>query len=139
MSLLRVVVVVGIAASGYAAWKHYEGAGARAQEAAESAPSPNGFESVPLDGDRNSVVIFAPLNCSREEAQRADFLADTLSRRGIPVKRTQEANISFSGIPDDATASRVKGVMNGPLPIVFVKGRAKSNPTIEETVAEYKR
>ncbi len=139
MSLFRVVVVVVLAGSGYAAWKHHEGAAARAAEAAEAAPSPNGFESVPLDGDRDSVVIFAPLNCTREEAQRADFLADTLSRRGIPVKRTQQVNISFGGIPDDATASRVKGVMNGSLPIVFVNGRAKSNPTPEETVAEYKR
>ena len=30
-------------------------------------------------------------------------------------------------------------VMNGPIPIVYVDGRAKANPTPEEVVAEYRR
>jgi hypothetical protein len=31
----------------------------------------------------------------------------------------------------------MNAVMTGPLPIVFVRGRAKGNPTIKEVVAEF--
>jgi hypothetical protein len=32
----------------------------------------------------------------------------------------------------------VLSVMNGPVPVVFVNGKAKANPTPEEVVAEYR-
>jgi hypothetical protein len=35
-------------------------------------------------------------------------------------------------------ANRVTSVMNGELPIVFVHGKAKSNPTLDEVAAEYR-
>jgi hypothetical protein len=39
---------------------------------------------------------------------------------------------------DSSVVARVMSVMNSPLPIVFVRGKAKSNPSLEEVVAEYK-
>jgi hypothetical protein len=33
---------------------------------------------------------------------------------------------------------RINGIMNGPLPAVFVNGRAKSNPSADEVASEFK-
>ena len=33
---------------------------------------------------------------------------------------------------------RMNRIMNGPLPVVFVNGRAKSNPSLDEVVAEFR-
>lgn len=33
----------------------------------------------------------------------------------------------------------LKTLTNGPVPVVYVNGRAKANPTPEEVVSEYRR
>jgi hypothetical protein len=38
---------------------------------------------------------------------------------------------------DPAIGVRLNSVMNGELPIVFVNGRGKANPTLEEVIAEF--
>ena len=85
----------------------------------------------------HGVVVFAPENCPSDAAQRAYALISDLGSRGVPVVRASTA--SFSTLPDTETQQRVLSVMNGPIPIVFVNGRAKGNPSLEDVVAEYRR
>jgi hypothetical protein len=102
-------------------------------------PSPNGFVSLPAmnNVDPRQVVVFAPENCPSEKAQQADDLARQLAARSIPAVRSHDVSFTSSD-PDPAIGIRLNSVMNGDLPIVFVKGKGKANPTIEEVLAEYR-
>ncbi|WP_447940640.1 hypothetical protein [Pseudoxanthomonas mexicana] len=105
---------------------------------AASAASRHGFVDIPLpDGQSgHHVVIFAPANCPSDAAQRAEALARRLDDAGIPYTRSQSANFSTLSSQDDA--NRVMSVMNGPIPVVFVRKRARANPDAEAVVAEYR-
>jgi len=101
-------------------------------------PSPNGFVAMPAmaGSDPKQVVVFAPENCPSEKAQQADDLAQQLASRNIPSVRSHDVSFSSSDM-DPAIGVRLNSVMNGELPIVFVNGRGKANPTLEEIIAEY--
>ncbi|TAK62730.1 hypothetical protein [Methylobacter sp.] len=136
MNIVKLLIILSVAGGGYHYWKaHSEGASSVAVEA--SITSESGFVSLPpMEGESSdAVLVVAAENCPHEDAQRADNLAQALSEKGIPVVRTH--NISFNHISSNKEAERITSVMNGSLPIVFVDGRAKSNPTLEEVVAEY--
>src|SRR5919198_4039076 len=62
----------------------------RAESIDGAAKTPNGFVSVimPEGASKNTVMIFAPLNCPSAGAQRADALASELTGRGIPNVRS---------------------------------------------------
>jgi hypothetical protein len=135
LKLFVALVLVGLA---YQYWnKHHHGS--EAASSAMSAESRNGFVSLPpvTGASTTAVLIVAAENCPEEAAQRADRLAEQLARNGVAVSRLH--NVSFN-IPnaDPSVADRVMSVMNSELPIVFVRGKAKSNPTLEEVTAEYK-
>lgn len=136
MNIIRLLIVVGIAGGGYTYWKEHHRNPARIQAAAEISAS--GFVSLPPVQGHNprTVFVVAAKNCTREEAQRADFLAEDLSRKGIAVQRIDSVNFSFDGPPDNAAMARIDKIMRGPLPIVFYAGRAKSNPSLDDVVAE---
>ena len=98
--------------------------------------SENGFVALPLPSGVSDadLVIFAPANCPKAAGRRADLLEEELDRLGIRHKRSQRAD--FAGLePGDVPL--VQSVMNGELPIVFVSGRAKANPSPDEVAAEY--
>lgn len=59
-----------------------------------------------------------------------------LSAQGIPYTRTDSADFDLSSREE---ASRVTAMMNGPVPVVYVNGRAKANPSPAEVVAEFRR
>ena len=101
-------------------------------------PSPNGFVAMPAmaGSDPKQVVVFAPENCPSEKAQAADDLAQQLTSRNIPTVRSHDVSFSSSDM-DPAIGVRLNSVMNGELPIVFVNGRGKANPTLEEVIAEF--
>ena len=105
--------------------------------------SPNGFTPVamPDDAKDNTVLVFAPVNCPSKEAQRADALADGLTRQGIPNRRSSHFSLNFNQPTDEQQAAikRTTAVLNGSIPAVFINGMAKSNPTLDEVVAEYRR
>ena len=138
MNVIRALIVIGIAGGGYTYWKQHVANHVPVE--AGSTISESGFASLPpVDGqDSRTVFVVAAQNCPHEEAQRADRLAEDLSRSGIPVRRTDEVHFSFTGEPDSGTMERINRIMNGPLPIVFVDGRAKSNPSLDEVLAEFK-
>ena len=100
--------------------------------------SPNGFVMVPpmAGADPKQVVVFAPENCPSDKAQQADSLAQQLASRNIPTLRSHDVTFSSTDM-DPKIGVRLNSVMNGELPIVFVNGRGKANPTIEQIIAEY--
>ena len=145
MNVLKTLALVGVAICGVVAWDAFkpEGGmrevidGVRGQ--AQTGREDGSFVVLPLpDGvSAHGVVIFAPENCPSEAAQRARQLASALSAQRIPYRETSSAN--FNALSSQEEAERVMAVMNGPIPIVYVDGRAKANPTPEEVVAEYRR
>lgn len=106
---------------------------------AEGVLREGGFISIPVPDEMSSsgVVIFAPRDCPSEAAHRAERLASFLKERGIGFTRLQSA--SYNSLTSKEEAQRVMAVMNGDIPIVYVNGRAKANPTPEEVEAEYRR
>jgi hypothetical protein len=140
MSFIKILVVLGLAGFGYQYWtKHRIGQPMMASTASVGTASSNGFVLLPGTGSTasNAVQVIAAQDCPEEAAQRADSLAEQLSAKGIPVTRAH--NVSFtitSGDPADA--QRISSIMSGELPIVLVHGKAKSNPSLDEVVAEYR-
>ena len=138
MNVLKLLVALALAGFAYQYWsKHHHGSEAAASAA--SAESRNGFVALPAvtGASTTAVLIIAAENCPEEAAQRADRLAEELARNGVPVSRLHNVNFNIPN-GDSSVANQVMSVMNGELPIVFVHGRAKSNATLEEILAEYK-
>ena len=144
--LLRSVLGLIIVAAVYGG-RYWVGSSHRAQNDRSAnvlAPyqNSNGFVELPPVKGQNpdTVYVVAAVNCPKVDAQRADQLTRSLRGKKIPVMRTAEADFRFSG-PDRQTVekmnARVNAIMTGPLPIVFVHGRAKANPSFAEIVAEY--
>lgn len=140
MKLIKLLIVLAAVVLLYQYWnKHHQrndvgnGVGVSAVE------SRNGFVALPpvIGASTSSVLVIAAENCPEEAAQRADRLAEQLGRERIPVSRLHRTEFDIPG-GDAVVAQRLLSIMNGELPIVFVNGRAKSNPTLEEVIDEYK-
>lgn len=149
MKLLTVCALMGLGIAGVAAWQllgdrmpalaalagnagdalAMGGTGARGGEFA-AVPMPDG---MPTRG----VIIFAPANCPSDAARRADDLAQYLSERRISYVRASAAE--FSNLGSREEAERAMSVMNGPIPVVYVNGKARANPRPEDVEAEYLR
>jgi len=132
---LKVVALVAAIALAIHWWR------GRSENIGGAAKTPNGFVSVimPEGARRNAVIIFAPLNCPSDAAQRADALADELTSRGIPNVRSNryDAAVTNPTADQEANIQRTQDVINGGVPAVFINGRAKANPTLKEVIAEY--
>ena len=146
MNVLKTLTVVGVVIGGLVLWDAFKPEGGLkavvesvGPKASQGARGSSDFVEVPLpDGvSAHGVVIFAPENCPSDAAQRARRLASHLSGERIPYRETSSAD--FSTISSQDEADRVMRVMNGPVPVVYVNGRAKANPAPEEVVAEYRR
>ena len=87
MRLIRLLLLLGIAVGIYQ-W-HDKRSAARALAAAQSE---YGFVDLPpaTTGASTPVVVVAAQNCPEDAAQRADRLADDLSRQGVPVCRVEK-------------------------------------------------
>ncbi len=147
MKFIKLLVILTIIAGGYKYWSKngktdpmeiVKNSFSNEKEQTGTS-SQNGFISLPpMDGEKKGVVlVIAAENCPHEAAQRADGLAADLAREGIPAIRSHQANWNIKDA-DNSTTQLILSIMNGPLPIVFVNGRAKSNPTLNEVIAEFK-
>jgi hypothetical protein len=125
--LLLLLSIVG-AALHYKYAYHYD----------SDATAHHGFVALPkvVGFDESTVMVVAAENCPHEAAQRADRLAQQLRDQGIRVLRTDEVRFNPAHI-DRALMERVPSVMEGAQPIVFIHGRAKGNPALDDVVAEY--
>jgi len=136
MNFLKLLLFAALAVFGYQFWQMQSPKPA-APTSALTTQSANGFVALPTPTNANAaqVVVFAPDNCPLEAGQRADALVQQLASRNIPYLRS--SNASFSAVPDATTMERLNTVMNGEVPIVFINGRGKANPTVQEVIAEY--
>jgi hypothetical protein len=93
---------------------------------------------MPEGATNNEVLIVAAQNCPKDGAVRADRLAREMAERNIRYRRS--SSVSFS-VPQDADVDafvrRNNAIMNSEVPIVFVNGKVKSNPGLDEVIAEY--
>lgn len=139
--MLRFFVVVGCLIFAFQFWKKHDVPWRSYTNVSQE--SPGGFQPVLMpDGAKdNEVLIFAAVNCPHEEAQRADALAEDLTRKGIPNRRSSSFSLNLKEPTAElqAAVKRTTDVMNGTIPAVFINGMAKANPTLDEVVAEYER
>jgi hypothetical protein len=98
----------------------------------------NGFVTLPPPNNQadDAVWVIAAVNCPEADAQRADQLTKLLKEKKIPAFRKDDVSFKFAS-RDPGLSKRLDAMMEGPLPIVFVRGRAKGNPSLEAVVAEY--
>lgn len=134
MKMIKLVLALALVWGGYMWWSKTHAV----PGFATASPGDSGFVRMPqpLGTDADQVLIFAPLNCPSDAAQRARTLSRALAAQGIPHARLDTADFDMEN-PGREMADRFKRVMQGTVPIVFVHGRAKANPTLDEVVAAY--
>jgi hypothetical protein len=146
MNALKTCVAVGVVVVGICFWSAYAPEGGISEVGDKVAKrlhsgrtgGGRGFVQIPApDGQAGrGIVIFAPRDCPSDAAQRAEALARHLSAQGVPYMRSE--NAEFGNLSSQDEVAKVLSVMDGPVPVVFVNGKAKANPTPEEVVAEYR-
>lgn len=133
---VKVVIAAVVLVLAYLVW-HAHSARVEAQ-ALRQLTDENGFLDLatPSGADPRKVWIVAAADCPKEGARRAEALAHDLSERDVVFER--HSSVSFSlGADDPALVRRLDSVLNGETPIVFVNGRIKANPALDEVLAEY--
>lgn len=98
----------------------------------------NGFMPFPSASQhqQGTIYVVAAKNCTREEAERANWLAETLDEKGLNVKRTHQVQFIFNETPKKAVRKKIDSTINGPLPLVFINGKVANNPTLDEVLLE---
>lgn len=138
MRPLRLILIVAALGFAYHLWGEY-----RENSAMKAVMSPNGFLPVPMppNTEPGTVLVFAPLNCPREAAQRARALSQELTQLGIRnVQTSHYPAMSFEPNPETlASFKRLNKVMTGEIPIALINGMGKANPSVADVVAEYAR
>lgn len=136
MGFIKFLVFLMVLFAGYQWWQKHPTAilGSTAAPVAGK----TGFVPMPqpMGTNTRTVLIYAPLNCPSETAQRARKLSQELAARHIPHAQLEEASFDLVN-PDQQTVATFKRVMEGTGPVVFVRGKAKGNPAFAEVVAEY--
>jgi hypothetical protein len=135
MKALSSIIAVAAVWSGYHLFSQHH-----AMNEVLASSDVNGFVEVPapVNQEANTIYVVAAQNCPHAAAQQADRLAKQLGERGIPVVRASEVLYHLNQA-DPTTMTRLTTVMNGPLPLVFVHGRAAMNPELSQVVEEYNR
>jgi len=135
MNLFKLVLVLTVGAGAYNYWRQHQTPTSKADQQS----SENGFVALPpVQGQSpTAVLVVAAEDCPHDDAQRADRLADDLSRNGVPVVRIHSLSFNVQG-GGSAELDRINSVMTGTLPVVFVRGRAKANPSFDQVMSEYR-
>ena len=136
--VLRVLAVVALLGLGAHWW------GQRNERMAiDRAMDQSGFLPVPMPAgaERDTVLIFAPLNCPKEAAQRATTRSEKLAAASIPNVKTAHygAQTYEPTVENHAAFKRLDVVMRGEIPIVLINGLGKANPTADEIISVYNR
>jgi hypothetical protein len=139
MNIIKWLFVLAVVVGGYHWWQKHRAESVDVDAQAVLRENGTGFVKFPqpMGTSTRTVLIYAPLNCPSEMAQRANKLARQLEQAGIPHALLQEANFDIDGSDPQAMA-QLNSIMAGKGPPVFVRGKAKANPTFDEVVAEYR-
>jgi hypothetical protein len=90
--------------------------------------------ATPKGADSKKVLIVAPPKCPRAEGRRAVALGQQLAGRQIPCIQTDSVNFT---VTSEGEAQEIDNLMKQGAPMVFLNNKAKSNPALEEVIAEY--
>lgn len=141
MDIVKFGIVALIAVAAYFGWqKHKEHVEAAALAAITDE---RGFIEFapPQGGNVKEVLIVAAQNCPHEGAVRADQMASEMAERQIRFRRSSNVNFDVPPNADDkmieAFIRRHDNIMNREVPLVFINGRVKSNPDLDDVIAEY--
>jgi hypothetical protein len=135
MRLITILVVAAVLVTlGWNRWQKSQ------DPLASATQSSYGFVEVPMpDGAHpGTVLIFTPLNCPSDLAQRANALFSELEREGIPVKLSSHYSASLATSEQKQAIKRFHALNEQPGPVVLIDGWAKANPTAHEVISEYK-
>ncbi len=132
MNVVKLVLMLAVVALAYQYWTTHQ------STSGPAVVSANGFVMMPpmADGNPTQVVVYVPEDSPHEKIQQADELAQQLASRNIPTVRMHTVSFA-SAVLDPKVGVRLDSVMKGELPLVFVHGRGKANPTLEQVIAEY--
>ncbi|MCD9026839.1 hypothetical protein LDO26_01230 [Luteimonas sp. BDR2-5] len=137
---MRVLVLLMLACTLFGAYKWWAD---KSETGVAAVASANGFVPVEIPGSvaRNVVLVLAPPNCPSDQAQRTEALVHGLSREGVPVVRGSSFSFEVTNPTSEQKAGidRAVEVFKRGAPAVFVNGMAMSNPTLHQTLAEYRR
>jgi hypothetical protein len=131
-----------VATAAIAGVAHYGWPGHQLSRATAALADGNGFipAEMPDGAASDSVLILAPVNCPHDGAKRADAMAQRLHELGIPAVRSNSYSVARVTRDNAASVNRAVEVLNTNLvPVVFINGRAKANPTTDEVAAEYRK
>ena len=140
---MRWILVAVVVMAGFYGWSR-TGDRAMTREMAQlAARNPSGFVPVvmPANAPARTVWVFAPQNCPKDAAARAEGLAKALRAEGIPVQRASSLSVQITE-PNEETKQRLQrldAVMKGASPAVLIDGMGKANPTVEEVIREFRR
>jgi len=101
-------------------------------------PSSTEFVQVPLPEEfpPNQVVVSGLLDCPNS-GKNTRAMIDKMTEAQIPYQHI--TSFSLSNTDDWAGIQRLNEILKRGGPVVFVHGKAKSNPTPDEVIAEYRR
>ena len=136
MSVAKLAAGAAVLGLGFLFWQKHQ---AHQESLALDAMTDNyGFVSLaqPDGAEPKKVWIIAAVNCPKEGARRADYLAQQLAERNMSYDR--RSHVSFTlGDDDQVLAGRIQKILDADTPIVIVNGKMKSNPDLDEVTAEY--
>ena len=144
MKFIKLLLLIALVFAGHSLWGRYSARSVPADVSGGGKGSgASGFVDavMPQGVPANTVIILAPQNCPSDAARRADDLAGRLDRMGIPNVRRAEfsANLVDATPEQEAGGQRAGEVLNGEIPAVFINGRAKANPSLDDVAAEFRR
>lgn len=129
MKLLKLVFVICLITIGVNHFKLGKGSAKAGSSGFVAVTNPEGFNPA-------QVVVLGP-NCSSAAGQRTRALIAQLAQARVPY--VQASDFSVTASADVQGLYRLQEVMQGDAPIVFVNGKAKANPQMQEVMSEYSR
>jgi len=106
----------------------------------KSKPDRFGFvpAMMPENAPPNQIIIFGAPNCNNETAERIRALVETMAQLQIPYQQTSDIRFNSDAIDDWDIFWQTTHIASADGPIVFINGKAKANPKVDEVIAQYK-
>ena len=141
MSVVKFAVGAAAIGLGVLGWQKHQ-QHLYAQELAAITDTHGFIEMPPPEGMNNkTVMVMAAVNCPHEAALQADWLAQQLADRGMSYQRGSHVSLSLQQFSNEEEAEPLvrhfNTLMESGAPLVFINGRAKHNPDLDEVIAEY--
>ena len=131
MKLIKFLFLIGVILTVWYLWQHYSEIPQSDVEVADT-----GFMQVAWiqDASPNEVIVMGP-TWNSPTGRRTRQLVWDLEAQDIPCRFVTSVQNIQQG--DQELTQAWNTVMQGMPPIVYINGKAKANPTLEDVVTEY--